>query len=100
METTMFEVGVVGQFEAAHRLRGDFGPATRRHGHTYRVEVRARGQTLRPDGTLFDITRLQDALNQAVGGLHYRDLEEVPELAGLNTTAEALAHYLFTRVAE
>src|SRR5919204_637885 len=29
METTMFEVGVVAQFEAAHHLRGEFGPATK-----------------------------------------------------------------------
>src|SRR5919202_873710 len=100
METTMFEVGVVAQFEAAHRLRGDFGPATRRHGHTYRVEVRARGQTLRPDGTLFDIARLQEALRDVTAALHYRDLDEVPELAQLNTTAEALAHYVFTRIAQ
>ena len=84
----MFEVAVVGQFEAAHRLRGNFGPATRRHGHTYRVEVTARGPTLHPDGTLLDITRLQDALR------------EVAELAELNTTVETLAHYLFERIAE
>ena len=56
METAMFEVGVVAQFEAAHRLHGDFGPATRTHGHTYRVEIGARGPSLRGDGTLFDIT--------------------------------------------
>ena len=34
----MYEVGVVAHFEAAHRLVGDFGPAQRMHGHTYRVE--------------------------------------------------------------
>ncbi|HYY88718.1 MAG TPA: 6-carboxytetrahydropterin synthase [Chloroflexota bacterium] len=96
----MFEVAVVGQFEAAHRLRGDFGPATHRHGHTYRVEVTARGPTLHPDGTLLDITRLQDALREVAGALHYRDLEEVAELAELNTTVETLAHYLFERIAE
>ena len=95
----MFELGVVGRFEAAHRLRGDFGPATRRHGHTYRVEVGARGRTLRPDGTLFDITRLQSALEEVTAELHYHDLDEVAELSGLNTTVETLAHYVFGRLA-
>ncbi|NCC37436.1 MAG: 6-carboxytetrahydropterin synthase, partial [Chloroflexia bacterium] len=28
----MFEIGVSARFEAAHRLVGDFGPATRMHG--------------------------------------------------------------------
>jgi 6-pyruvoyltetrahydropterin/6-carboxytetrahydropterin synthase len=95
----MFEVGVTGQFEAAHRLRGNFGPATRRHGHTYRVEVSVRGHTLRPDGTLFDISRLQDAVADVTGALHYQDLDELPQFANTNTTAESLAHHLFQQIA-
>ena len=95
----MFEVGVVGRFEAAHRLRGNFGPATRTHGHTYRVEVSARGNTLAPDGTLFDITRLQSALGELTSRLHYQDLDEVADLANRNTTAETLAQYVFERIA-
>lgn len=95
----MFEVGVVAQFEAAHRLRGDFGPATRLHGHTYRVEVAARGPSLQPDGTLCDIGRLQEAVGEVVSALHYRDLDEHEGLAGKNTTAEVVAHYLWTEIA-
>ena len=34
----MYEVYVAARFEAAHRLVGAFGPATRTHGHTYRIE--------------------------------------------------------------
>ena len=48
----MYEVYVATQFEAAHRLVGDFGPATRMHGHTYRLEVLVRGERLSEDGTL------------------------------------------------
>ena len=95
----MFEVGVVGSFEAAHALRGDFGPATRRHGHTYRVEAAVRGERLRPDGTLFDITLLQDALQAATAALHYQELDTLPQLAGRNTTAEVVAQHLFEQVA-
>lgn len=95
----MFEVGVAGQFEAAHRLHGDFGPAARTHGHTYRVEVSVRGPALRADGTLLDISRLQRALQEATDVLHFRDLDEVPGLAGRNTTAEVVARYLFDRIA-
>ena len=95
----MVEIGVVAQFEAAHRLHGDFGPATRTHGHTYRVEVAARGPALRDDGTLVDITILQQAVQDVIGELHYRDLDEVPALQGRNTTAEIMALHFFERIA-
>jgi 6-pyruvoyltetrahydropterin/6-carboxytetrahydropterin synthase len=95
----MFEVGVVTQFEAAHRLKGDFGPATRLHGHTYRVEIALRGPSLQEDGTLSDIGRLQEAVQQVVSALHYRDLDEHKGLAGKNSTAEVVAHYLWTEIA-
>jgi 6-pyruvoyltetrahydropterin/6-carboxytetrahydropterin synthase len=42
----MFEIGVSAQFEAAHRLVGDFGPATRMHGHTCRLEALVREKRL------------------------------------------------------
>jgi 6-pyruvoyltetrahydropterin/6-carboxytetrahydropterin synthase len=94
METVMYEVGVVARFEAAHRLTGDFGPATRLHGHTYRVEATVRGETLTDDGVLCDIGRLKPALEAEVGRLHYQNLDEVEGLAGRNTTAERVAKFL------
>jgi 6-pyruvoyltetrahydropterin/6-carboxytetrahydropterin synthase len=90
----MFEVGVLGQFEAAHRLRGDFGPAVRLHGHTYSVEVSVRGDSLRDDGTLCDIGLLHDALREAIKPLHYQDLDELPAFKGRNSTAETVAMVL------
>lgn len=95
----MYEIGVVAQFEAAHRLVGDFGPATRLHGHTYRLEVIARGERLSDDGALYDIGRLRGAVDELAAALHYRDLDEVPGLAGVNTTAEAVARYCWDTLA-
>ncbi|GAB4432481.1 MAG: 6-carboxytetrahydropterin synthase [Chloroflexi bacterium OHK40] len=95
----MYELGVISQFEAAHRLTGAFGPATRMHGHTYRLEVLVRGPSLRPDGTLCDLVALQAAVSAVVGELHYRDLGEVPGLAGVNTTAEHVAAYCWRQLA-
>lgn len=95
----MFEVGVVAQFEAAHSLRGDFGPATRRHGHTYRVEVAVRGATLREDGTLCDIGMFQGLLGDVVERLHFRDLDELEPFKERNSTAEGVALYLFEELA-
>ena len=95
----MYEVYVAAQFEAAHRLVGDFGPATRMHGHTYRMEVILRGERLKDDGTLYDIGRLRAAVEELAASLHYRDLNEVPDLAGVNTTAEAVARYCWDKLA-
>jgi 6-pyruvoyltetrahydropterin/6-carboxytetrahydropterin synthase len=96
----VFEVGVVGHFEAAHSLRGDFGPASNIHGHTYRVEATARGPELSSDGALVDITLLQSALDNVIDILHYRNLDEVEELAGMNTTAEVMTRFFFDRISE
>ena len=95
----MYEIGVVAQFEAAHRLVGDFGPATRLHGHTYRLEVVVRGEQLHDDGTLYDIGRLRELVDGLVAGLHYRDLAEVPGLTGVNTTAETVAGFCWDALA-
>lgn len=94
----MYEIQVSARFEASHRLVGDFGPATRRHGHTYRMEVIVRGRSLKDDGTLYDIGRLGPAVDELAASLHYRDLDEVPDLANTNTTAEAVASYCWEKL--
>jgi 6-pyruvoyltetrahydropterin/6-carboxytetrahydropterin synthase len=95
----MYEICVAARFEAAHRLTGDFGPASRLHGHTYRLEVIVRGESLREDGTLHDIGALREAVDALASSLHYRNLDEVPGLAGKNTTAEAVASHCWESLA-
>jgi 6-pyruvoyltetrahydropterin/6-carboxytetrahydropterin synthase len=87
----MYEVGVVAHFEAAHRLIGDFGPAQRMHGHTYRVEVSVQGPQLGADGTLVDIGVVQDAVRTIVDTFHYQNLDELAVFHGKNSTAEVVA---------
>ncbi|MEY2846084.1 MAG: hypothetical protein RL076_1630 [Chloroflexota bacterium] len=87
----MYEVGVVAHFEAAHRLIGDFGPAQRMHGHTYRVEVSVRGPQLAADGTLVDIGVVQTALRTIVDSFHYQNLDDLAVFHGKNSTAEVVA---------
>ena len=96
----MYEIYFAARFEAAHRLVGNFGPATRTHGHTYRLEVILRGQQLGDDGTLYDIGELGQAVEGLAGSMHYRDLNEVPGLEGVNTTAEAVASYCWEKLAQ
>ena len=93
-----FEVGVVGSFHASHHLVGEFGPAREPHAHDYRVEVWVTGAELHADGTLFDISRLQSALERTLAALDGHDLNQVPELAHPNPTAETVARYFFHRL--
>jgi 6-pyruvoyltetrahydropterin/6-carboxytetrahydropterin synthase len=94
----MFEIGIIDEFEAAHSLSGDFGPATRLHGHTYRVEVSVEGPDLSSSGTLYDIGSLRASLRAVLSELHYRNLNELPALAGINTTAETVARHIFNQL--
>jgi 6-pyruvoyltetrahydropterin/6-carboxytetrahydropterin synthase len=95
----MFEIGITCEFEAAHSLTGDFGPATRVHGHTYKVEVTAEACAIDSTGTFFDIGRLRAELRSVLDPLHYRNLNEIEELSAMNTTAETVARYILRKLA-
>src|SRR5215217_2589253 len=85
----------------AHSLRGDvFGPAQRLHGATYVVDATFRRETLDADGIVVDIGRATEALRAVVSELSHRNLDDEPELAGMNTTTEALARVVADRLAE
>lgn len=90
----MFEVGVAARFNARHSLVGDFGPASRPHAHDYRVELLVRGARLREDGTLFDIGLLSSSLDRCVAQLDGQSLNQLPQFAHRNSTAEVVASWL------
>ena len=97
----MFSVTVRDQVMVAHSLRGDvFGPAQRLHGATYVVDATFRRASLDADGIVVDIGRAAEALHEVVGALSYRNLDDEPSLAGINTTTEVLAKLVADRLAE
>ena len=97
----MFSVTVRDHMMIAHSLRGEvFGPAQRLHGATYVVDATFRRATLDADGIVVDIGRAAEALRAVVGELSYRNLDDEAELAGMNTTTEALARVVADRLAD
>ena len=97
----MFSVTVRDHVMVAHSLRGEvFGPAQRLHGATYVVDATFRRTSLDADGVVVDIGRAAAALRAVVGELGYRNLDDEPELAGMNTTTEALARVVADRLAD
>ena len=97
----MFSVTVRDHMMIAHSLRGEvFGPAQRLHGATYVVDATFRRAALDADGIVVDIGRAADALRAVVAELGYRNLDDEPDFAGMNTTTEALARVVADRLAE
>jgi 6-pyruvoyl-tetrahydropterin synthase len=96
----MFSVTVRDHIMVAHSLRGDvFGPAQRLHGATYVVDATFRRAALDGDGIVIDIGRAAEDLRAVLAELTYRNLDEDPSLAGMNTTTEALAEVIADRLA-
>jgi 6-pyruvoyl-tetrahydropterin synthase len=97
----VFSVTVRDHMMIAHSLRGEvFGPAQRLHGATYVVDATFRRATLDADGIVVDIGRAADALREVLAELGYRNLDDEPDLADMNTTTEALARVVADRLAD
>jgi len=97
----MFTVTVREHMMIAHSLRGEvFGPAQRLHGATFVIDAAFRRADLDADGIVVDIGRATEQLRAVVAELNYRNLDEDPAFAGINTSAEALARVVADRLAE
>jgi 6-pyruvoyl-tetrahydropterin synthase len=96
----MYTISVRDHFMIAHSFTGEaFGPAQRLHGATYVVDLEFRRDELDENGMVVDIARAGDVLRTTLADLNYRNLDEVPEFKGRNTTTEFLARTIFDRVA-
>jgi 6-pyruvoyl-tetrahydropterin synthase len=97
----VFSVTVRDHMMIAHSLSGEvFGPAQRLHGATYVVDAAFRRADLDADNIVVDIGRAAEALHAVVAELTYRNLDEEPALAGINTTTEVLARLVADRLAD
>jgi 6-pyruvoyl-tetrahydropterin synthase len=97
----MFSVTVRDHMMIAHSLRGEvFGPAQRLHGATYIVDATFRRAALDADNIVVDIGRAAEELHDVVTELTYRNLDDQPALAGMNSSTEALARVVADRLAE
>ena len=96
----MFSVTVRDHMMIAHSFRGEvFGPAQRLHGATYIVDATFRRAALDADNIVVDIGRAAAELHAVTGELSYRNLDDEPAFAGMNTSTEALAQVVADRLA-
>ncbi|WP_295852709.1 6-carboxytetrahydropterin synthase [Tardiphaga sp.] len=97
----MFAVEVRDHIMIAHSFKGAvFGPAQALHGATFVIDASFIAETLDSNGIVIDIGRALDALKAVAAALNYRNLDEVPEFKGSNTTTEFLTKYIFDQLAK
>ncbi|MFD3730277.1 6-pyruvoyl tetrahydropterin synthase family protein [Streptomyces sp. NPDC058632] len=97
----MFSITVRDHIMIAHSFHGEvFGPAQRLHGATFLVDATFRREQLDEDNIVVDIGLATQELGGVVGGLNYRNLDNEPDFAGVNTSTEYLAKVIADRLAE
>jgi 6-pyruvoyl-tetrahydropterin synthase len=96
-----FTVTVRDHLMVAHSFTGEtFGPAQRLHGATFVVDASFGADELDEDGVVVDIGRATAALAEITGSLTYRNLDDEPAFAGMNTTTEVLCRAIADRLAD
>jgi 6-pyruvoyl-tetrahydropterin synthase len=96
----LFTVEVRDHIMIAHSFRGPvFGPAQALHGATFVVDAAFIADALDANGIVIDIGLAHDALKAMLGPLNYRNLDEIPEFKGKNTTTEFLSKHIYDGLA-
>ncbi|MCB9889995.1 MAG: 6-carboxytetrahydropterin synthase [Planctomycetes bacterium] len=97
----MYSLTIVDYLKCAHSLKGEiFGPAQLMHVSTFDIEITFITPTVDPNGIIVDFALAQQSLNDALAPMRFKNLDDVAELSGLNTTTENLCKYLHDRMSE
>jgi 6-pyruvoyltetrahydropterin/6-carboxytetrahydropterin synthase len=95
----MYVLAVSDHIMIAHSFSGEiFGAAQQLHGATYGVEVEFRRAELDENGLVCDIGLALETLRAVLSGFNFKNLDELPELRGGNTTTEFMAGEIFRRM--
>ena len=96
----MYALTVRDHMMIAHSFTGEvFGPAQKLHGATYVVDVTFERKALDADDLIVDIGLASEVLSAVLAEFNMQNLDELPALAGRNTTTEFMAKTVFDRLA-
>lgn len=97
----MYAVEVRDRIMIAHSFKGEmFGPAQALHGATFIVDACFMAKELDKNGVVIDIGRAHDVLSACLGPLRFKNLDDVPEFKGVNTTTEWLTKHVHDHLAK
>lgn len=91
----MFTIKVRSSFSSAHNLRGYKGNCEDLHGHNWQVEVVAEAEELDKMGMVADFRELKKQLNEVIGRLDHKYLNDLKYFKDINPTSEHIARYIF-----
>lgn len=91
----MYTLTIRDYLKCAHSLDGEiFGPAQLMHVITYEVILAFATEELDEYGLIVDFATAQETLQKLLELMNFKNLDEVPELNGKNTTTEFLCKYI------
>jgi len=97
----VFSLTVRDHMMVAHSFTGEvFGPAQQLHGATFVVDATFSRPELDEDDIVVDIGLATDQLKAVLGELNYRNLDDLPEFKGINTSTEFLAKVVADRLTD
>ena len=94
----MFELTVISDFSAAHRLRGYTGKCENLHGHNWKVSVVVESKDLNRIGIVMDFKDIKKELNNVLEKLDHKDLNNLVFFKKINPSSENIASFIYSRI--
>ena len=94
----MYEVKIEVHFSAAHHLLNYDGECENQHGHNWKVEVYAQGQSLDNSNILVDFKILKIELNNILNKLDHKDINLLPEFKDQSPSSEKIAEFIYSEL--
>lgn len=91
----MYVVSAQAHYDAAHFLRNYDGKCNNLHGHRYVVEAAVAAAGLNEAGIAFDFVDLKGALRELAEELDHTNLNDLPQFADVETSAENQARWFY-----
>jgi 6-pyruvoyltetrahydropterin/6-carboxytetrahydropterin synthase len=94
----MYELKIITDFSAAHRLENFYGKCESLHGHNWKVEVFLLGDRLDDAGLVKDFGVVKAKAREVLAELDHKYLNDLPVFRQQNPSSENLARYLYERL--
>ena len=94
----MYELKIVTDFAAAHRLNNFYGKCESLHGHNWKVEVSVASNRLGKEGVVIDFGILKQKVEKVLKPLDHTYLNDLPYFSGIEPSSENIAKYIFDKL--
>ena len=94
----MYELKNQMYFAGAHHLLNYDGKCENQHGHNWLVEVFVKGDKLDKSNILVDYKVIKAELKKVLDYLDHKDLNELPEFAGISPSSEIISKYIYDEI--